>query len=286
MGKTGKRTGAGLVRVILPVIGAGVAGLIASPVLALDLRDYGPSSLLAPGETEVRLWESYYTQTAYFDDDGERTDSGARSSWHTGMLWLSRGWRPAVEPGVELVLRSVDDGTFPDGEGTRTAVTQVTPSVQWAPLPRRPWLTFRTGVAIPTGDDYDGSDGRPFLDFGDWIVVQQVFADLTLSRRLQAYLETGGWLRFDRSQDDVQLTTPLKSVLNWHGGELWTLYLAADAAPDWVGDARGNFYSQLGVGGKLRPAASFELEGLVTTFPRGKNSGAGNAFNLGVRWVR
>ncbi len=257
-----------------------------SPAIARDLRDYGPSSLLEAGELEIRLWESFYTQTEFFDDAGERTDAGARSSWHTGTLSLSRGWRRGVEPGLEITLKSVEDEGFPSGDRSRTAITQITPSVQWAPLRSRPEVTLRTGVVIPTGGDFDGSDGRPFLDFGDWTAVQQVFADLMLSARVQAYLETGGWLRFDRSQDAVQLTTPTKAVVNFHGSETWTLYLAGDVAPDWIGDARGNYYSQIGAGAKLRPTAAFEIEVLATTFPAGKNAGAGAALNAGVRWVR
>ncbi len=116
--------------------------------------------------------------------------------------------------------------------------------------------------------------------------MQQAFPDLDVSDRIQAYLEFGGQLRLDRSQHDVQLTTPVKAAANLHGSARWTLYAAADVSPDWIGSAAGSCFSQVGIGSEFRPAPAWEIEALATTFPRGRTAGAGRALSAGVRWVR
>jgi hypothetical protein len=77
---------------------ATVLGILAAAALAAvpgsgwtrDLRSYGPSTLLAPGESELKLFHNLYTQTRFFDDDGDRLDQGARSTWYTGTATLRR----------------------------------------------------------------------------------------------------------------------------------------------------------------------------------------------------
>jgi hypothetical protein len=64
------------------------------------------------------------------------------------------------------------------------------------------------------------------------------------------------------------------------------VFAPLEVAPDWIGEPRGNYWSQAGAGLKFRPARSVEIETLLTWFPRGRNAGAGRTFNLGARWLR
>jgi hypothetical protein len=99
------------------------------------------------------------------------------------------------------------------------------------------------------------------------------------------YLEAGGSVRM--AGDASQLTTPFKAIVTWEPSPRWSLYVPVEIAPDWLGDSSGSFYSQAGLGGKVRPRrGDVELEALWTAFPAGRNAGAGQTFNLGVRFVR
>jgi hypothetical protein len=269
----------------LGILAAAGLAAVPAPGWARDLRSYGPSTLLAPGESELKLFHNLYTQTRSFDDDGNRLDQGGRSTWYTGIATLRVGWRPRVNPGVDMTVRAVRDGTRPKDFRGRSGLTAVTPWVQVAPWDEARWLTVQTGIRVPLGSDLEGDARDPFLDFADPSWIARVLADVSLSPAWRAYLEAGGALRM--AGDASQLTTPFKVILNWEPSARWSLYAPVEVAPDWLGDSSGNYYSQVGIGGKLRPrSGTAELEALWTVFPAGKSSGAGQTFNVGVRFVR
>ncbi len=46
-----------------------------------------------------------------------------------------------------------------------------------------------------------------------------------------------------------------------------------------------SYFNQTGIGAKYLLLQNLELEGLITKFLFGKNSGAGTTFNLGIRII-
>ena len=255
-----------------------------APAMSRDLRAYGPSTLLVPGESELKIFNNLYTQTAFFDDDGNRVDQGARSTWYTGTAALRVGWTPRVNAGVEITVRAVKDGTrLPDFQG-RSGLTAVTPRLQFAPFSGTRWLTLQAGVRFPLGSDLEGDSRDPFLDFAHPAFVGQILCDHPLSGSFRLYAEVGGFARM--AGDESQLTTPLKAIVNFEPSSRWTLYLPVEASPEWLGDSSGNYFTQVGLGGKIRPGTGAELEALWTVFPMGRNAGAGQTFNVGIRFVR
>ncbi len=251
-----------------------------------DLRDFTPSQQLSAGEVEIQTFHNVYTQTEFFDDDGKRRDAGGRSTYYTGTFSFTSGWRPRFNPGIDLTLRHVTDETFPAGNDSRTRLTAVTPRLEWAPFRRFPAVSWETGLRIPLSSDLEGRSGDPFLDWDDLIWTNRIFFDVRFGPETWAYLESGAQVRFDDDQNDIQITTPVKAIVNANVSRRWSVYVPLDVSPDWVGSARGNFYSQAGAGLKYRPVGWLELEALATWFPFGRNAGAGRTFNLGLRTVR
>jgi hypothetical protein len=263
------------------------AALAAVPAAgsARDLRSYGPSTLLSPGESELKIFNNLYTQTRAFDDDGDAVDAGGRSTWYTGSATLRAGWKPRVNAAIEMTVRAVKDETRPKDFWGRSGLTAVTPWIQFAPVDEARWLSVQTGVRFPLGSNLEGDDRDPFLDFADPSWIAKGLADLSVAADWRVYLEAGGSIRM--AGDDSQLTTPLKAIVTWEPSTLWSLYAPTEIAPDWWGDSSGDHYTQVGIGGKLRPGTgNAELEALWTVFPIGRNKGAGQTFNLGVRFVR
>lgn len=270
---------------VLGILAAAALAAVPSPAGARDLRSYSPSALLAAGESELKIFNNLYTQTAYYDDDGNRVDQGARSTWYTGTAQLRVGWKPRLNPGIEMTVRAVKDETrYPDYWG-RSGLTAVTPWVQVAPWTGARWLTVQTGVRFPLGSELEGDARDPFLDWAHPAAFGRLLIDRTVASGWRIYAEAGGSVRM--AGDASQLTTPVKAILNWEPSARWSLYVPTEVAPDWLGDSSGSYYTQVGIGGKLRPRGeSAELEGLWTIFPMGKSSGAGQTFNLGIRFVR
>lgn len=251
-----------------------------------DIRGYTPSTLLAPDEKEIRFFNNLYTQTESFDDDRERRDDGGRSTYNTAVLTLLRGFSRSVNLGVDLTLKSVRDERFPDDRDSRTALALVSPKLKIAPLRSVRAFAVETGIHIPVASDLDGAEsGRPFLDYGDWQWSVRFFFDRPFGTGWLAYFEAGNYLRFDG--DGIGgAVTPFKTIVNHYPARRWTLYLAAEYAPEWTGRARPDFYTQIGPGVKFALTPSLELETLYTTFPAGRNKGAGETFNIGFRIVR
>lgn len=268
-------TAATFAALAVPLLAAGSAA-------ALDLADVTPSSLLEEGDVEIKTFHGVYAQSASFDADGRRRDE-PRSTYYTGLLSVTAGTGGAWNPGVDLTLRSVTNDAFPPAGRSRTALTAVAPRVRVAPLRSFPAVALETGVRIPVGRDLEGTAESPYLDWGDPIWITRLLADLRLGGSWTAWVEAGTQLRADFGAGDAQLTTPLQALLNWWPRPGWTVYVPLGVAPDWLGDARGNYWSQTGLGVKFRPSGGVEIEVLGTVLPLGRNAGAGSSVAVGLR---
>lgn len=263
-----------------------------------DLARFAPGTLLSRGETELVLFQNVYTQTRFYDDDGRSRDAGGRATYSSTLMSWTRGLGRRVNLGVEASLRSVRDGAAvrrvpPAETDSRTALAWAGPRVEFLPWTEHPSLTAELGVRVPLARGLDGADDldpddrpeAPFLDTGDVILVGRVRADRTLSPRSYLYLELGGEMRVDDTGPDGGVT-PLKAIGHWLAGEIVTLYVPIEVDLFWGGASTGNWSSQIGAGLKVRPRSGLELEALVTTFPAGRNAGAGHTLSVGVRLVR
>ncbi|MGQ0723119.1 MAG: hypothetical protein ACT4PE_16330 [Candidatus Eiseniibacteriota bacterium] len=266
----------------------GVAALAAALPRAAGsagaFRAHGASMLLAPGESELKLFHNLYTQTRTYDAGGRRSDPGPRSTWYTATAAVRRGWRPRVNVGLELTVRAVrDDTRLPDFR-SRRGLTAVTPCVQAAVLEARPSFTLETGLRVPLAARLEGDERDPFLDFDEPVWSTKGFDEVGAGERIRIYAEAGARVRL--AGDESQWTTPFKAIPGFAVTPRWKLELPLELSRDWLGASEGSYYVQGGVGVKGFVGADAELEVLWTTFPAGRRSGAGQTFNVGLRLVR
>ena len=258
---------------------------------SVRIRDLTPSTILAPGQWEAKVFNSVYTQTEFFDENGERRDAGARSTYVTSVLSLSRGVGARWNAGLEVTLRGVRDNSFPEDDRARLAIASLAPKAKWAPWKSQPTFSVQGSLSIPIAPDLSGSATKPFLDFGDPVAGAQIFYDWRHSRRWLTYLEQGGFVRIARVEDgesvgeDDALTTPTKAIVNFYPTDAWTLYAAQELLFDWRSEGSPDWYFQTGLGVKRAIGYSIEAELLGTTFPWGRNKGAGNTFGMGLRFL-
>ncbi len=260
-----------------------------------SLQNFTPSTMLQRGEMEIKLFNNLYTQTAYFDDRGTRRDQGGRSTYFTGIVYFLTGFSTRINAGIDVYFKSVRNGPagssplsvfqFASGADARTAVALIAPKLKLVPFPAFTRLAMQIQLLIPAAQDLQGLRGeRPFLEYDDIQWWTQFFYDYRFTPEVYLYLENGLYLRFDRK--DPALLTPIKAIFNYLPTPRWTLHFQGELAPTWEGLGWSNYYSQLGAGVKFFLRPNFELESLVTVFPFGKNGGAGQTYNFGIRWVR
>lgn len=271
------------------------------------LQTYTPSFLLKPGAFQFKLFNNLYTQTAFFDDDLKQISESRRVTYFTVTSELYYGIHPRVNLGVDLTLKSVRIDTdksssplavfqFSGGTIGRTAITSFAPKIKFLPFIAVPNLSFQSTFVIPTAGDPEGRfNNRPFLEFNDWQWWNQVFYDHRLSEGSLIFVETGVLFRFDSNpqKPNHEVNTPLKAFVNYYPNNRWTLYLPIDFTPSWGKQGPGgshfdveSFWIQTGFGTKFQVQPNLELEFLYTNFIVGRNEGAGQTFNVGLRVVR
>lgn len=259
-----------------------------------SIQRFTPSTMLGPGQIEVKLFNNLYTQTSVFNEDGERVKLNTRSSYFTSILQAQYGLRTSINVGFDLYFKSVDVGawdasaldvlSFGSDSTSQTALTAIGPRVKLAPFGSVPALSLQGTLLIPIASDMEGRDsGRPFLEYDDPQIWLQAFYDHRIDEDYLLYLETGLLFRPDNTAGEShEWIFPIKGILNFYPSERWTVYGLADFSPSSL-DA---YYFQGGVGVKFQVADGFEIETLFTGFPIGRNRGGGKTYNFGLRWIR
>jgi hypothetical protein len=263
-----------------------------------DLAGLTPATLLAPGETEIALFQDVYAQTRFFDAQRRRRDAGGRATYSTTSLSLRRGASPRLTFGLGATLRSVRDEAAvrrdpPAETDRRTALAWIAPRLETAPWRAHPTWTLEASLRIPTASGLEGADDAdpderpeaPFLDTGDPTLVVRLRNDRGAGRRAYLYTEIGAELRADGNGANGA-STPAQLIAHLLPSDAWTFFVPLGLTPYWGGAANGDWSSRVGLGAKFRPRSGWEVESLVTIFPAGRNQGAGTAFGLGARRVR
>jgi hypothetical protein len=260
-----------------------------------NLQAYTPSTLLKPGQIEIKLFNNLYTQTAYYDEDSKKKDQNSRSTYFTGIINSLYGISSDINIGLDIYIKSVrnDKETsspfslfkFSSDVNSRTALAQIGPKVKVSPFKSLRSLAFQSTFLIALKSDLDGSEGAnsPYLDVDGSQWWTQIFYDYSINNDFLLYFESGFFFRFDSRYEDFYI--PLKAFVNYYPSRDWTVYLPLEFTSYWKDSSISAHYSQTGLGGKYQVTSDFELEILYTKFIFGKSQGAGATYNFGVRFI-
>lgn len=267
-----------------------------------NLQAYTPSTLLRRGQIEFKQFNNLYTQTAFFNGDGERQDQGSRSNFFTSINNFLVGISPRLNVGADLLFKAVRNDSedsspfatfkFASDNNSRVVLSHIGPKIKATPFASLSSFAVQTSLLLPLASDLDGSesDTSPFVDFDDLQWWTQFFYDHSLNDKFLLYLESGLFFRFGSDFEDFY--TPVKVLVNYYPSGKWTFYFPLEFTPFWdVNPSEGNsiwsgYYGQVGAGLKYQLTPSVELESLYTNFLFGENQGAGQTFNLGFRLIR
>ena len=257
--------------------------------------------MLVRGQFDVKVFNNLYTQTAFFNGEGSRTDANRRDTYFTSIVSVAFGVSPRLNLGVDLYPKAVRVGAegsspfsvlqFSTNTNARAALAAIAPKVKFTPFPKRPRLATQIALYIPFSSDLEGSEsGRPFLDYDDMQIWLQAFYDVSINASWLLYLEGGFFFRYDSTEDqrNHEYIYPVKGIMNYFATPRLTLYGLVEVTPSALNlDASlfSTVYTQVGGGAKYQITPRFEIETLITTFPLGVNKGAGQTYNFGFRYV-
>lgn len=264
-----------------------------------NLQAFTPSVLLKKGQKEWKLFNNLYTQTRFFDEERQITDIGGRSNFFSGIFQLNFGISPKFNAGINFTLRStsnrgidsspLDVFRFQNDANARTTITNIGLLAKYAPIPVD-GLSLQTMVFFPTGKMLEGDPeaSKPYIDFDAIQWFQQVFYDVKLGNRTNLFVEFDILARIDVQNElrkSSQVALPLKVFPSYFVTNKLTAYAMTEAAPTLGSGLFSSVYVQSGLGLKYQLTSQLEIEGLYTKFWWGKNAGAGETYNLGLRFL-
>ncbi len=263
------------------------------PTPTRNLQSYTPDVLLSKGQMEGKIFNNLYTQNKNFDSDSKKQPATNRSNFFTSNIQFNYGISPRINVGADLVFRSVSNRApdsspldvfrFQNNNDARTGVTEIGLRAKYAPFNVK-GLSFQTVFYLPTGKRLQGDGSKPFIDWDATQWFQQFFYGKNIGDKVNLFGELGFITRIDTQNPDAKsagLTIPFKLFPSFFITDKFTVYGMTEYAPT-IGSW---FYVQSGLGAKYQLTNHFEVEVLYTNFWIGKNTGAGQTYNLGLRYL-
>ncbi len=268
-----------------------------------NLQSYTPSILFSKGDWEFKSFQNLYTQTKKFGSSSlNKVSNGVgRETYFTSINQFLYGINDKINVGFDVWVKNVNNER---GDYTsRTAISGFGPKIKIAPFDWIKRLSIQSSVLFPLADDLEGrapDAEKPFLflepDRPLWLT--QFFYDKPLNDQWQLFFQQAFWYNFvrDSYRENNYLSTQTSVFLSYFPTSRVTIYAMSEFFPTHYNanigvqesEAFYTYFAQSGLGAKYQLIPNMiELELLYTNFWMGsEGEGAGQTFNLGLRFIR
>jgi Protein of unknown function, DUF547 len=280
----------------------------------VNLQTFNSGSLLAKGKIDLTVFNTIYTQTKSNWMGVNYT--GTRETFVTHLMQFTIGVdkNKRINLGLDVNFKSSarsKDSSFrstwkafdyKNNDSTRVGISSVGLRAKFSPFKGFNDFTIQSTFYVPTiknPEGYNNPDGskKNNLYWSDWnrfISWTQFFYVKTYTR-FQFFGEVDLLYRLPTNKKQyTHLDLPVSAIFSYFPTKKWTAYAIAQhtsrypqnynpaSSTDFVIPAN---YSTLGLGLKYQPISNLTIELLYTKFVRGKNTGLGNTFNLGIKYL-
>jgi hypothetical protein len=264
------------------------------------LQSYTPSVLLGKGEWEYKFFNNLYTQISGFDSEGNKINYHSRSNYFSSINQFLIGVNPRLNIGGDIWIKSVRIDTeksspfallkFEKSPLTRTAISGIGPKIKIAPFRKLSHLSIQSTFLIPIAKDQEGTiNGRPYLSADRYYLITQFFYDKSIGTKFQLFFQLAPWISMNKKFESksTNVSTPVDVFFSWFPTTRTTVYVQNEFWPSYSKTGISSWFRQEGIGMKFQIIPGLlESELLYTRFSMGKNSGAGQTFNLGLRIIQ
>ena len=261
-----------------------------------NVQDYTPSLLINKGQTEFKLFNSLYTQSQFFNAAAEKLDAGGRSNFFTSIIEYNYGVSSKVTLGGEVWYRAVSNGTtsssatnvlaFTNSSQSRSGINLAGFKIKFNPIRKWKKISVQSGLLLSVISDPQSKKlDRPFLDNNRHLWISKLLYDIKISSKFQAFTQLSTWVSIDKNLEDENtgIATPVDLFISYFPSKKITIYFQNQFWPSLGSQGISSYFVQEGLGIKYQLAKGVELESSYTAFVIGKDTGAGQTFNFGVR---
>ena len=272
------------------------------------IQNLTPSKLIKKGQVDIKWFNNLFTQTRNADSNGDVSDV-QRGNFFTSTLDVFYGISEnrRVNIGAVLEFRSNTVGgrgafdvfSFDGERGTaRSGITSIAPSIKFVPFNSVSNFSIQSSIVIPLIEsefddgvffDQDGFtiQNRFFYDLplgnsNEW----QLFFDLNTEFNFGDELTFGDDGRSDGSFANDSLRLIPGAFLSYFPSSKFTAQVFAqhfqliDLGNDFEQDL-----TAIGTGAKYQLTKTLNIEALFSYFVRGNDTGLGESYNIGLRYV-
>ncbi|MDG2194389.1 MAG: hypothetical protein P8K77_05995 [Polaribacter sp.] len=258
-----------------------------------NLKLYTPSKLLKKGDWDVKWFNNLYTETKK-DINGD-TKKVLRASFFTASLDIFTGVSEnnRINIGLLLEYRSNTIGgrqaisvfDLKNAVTARKGLSSFAPVIKFQPLKNVVNFSIQSAFYIPIISKETDINGV-YLDQTAFAFQNKFFYDYTFSsKQWQFFAELNTAYNFGKEEsfaNNTFLAAPSVFVSYFPTQKFTVLGFVQHSQR--FGDFTQN-YTAVGLGGKCQLTNALNLEVLYSNFVRGRDTGLGQTFNLGLRYL-
>lgn len=263
-----------------------------------------PSKLIGKGQYDIKWFNNLYTQTRSTFSNGREdrqtfftstieayTGIGNDKRWNIGLILEARSNVVADRSALDVFSFDGEYGT------ARSGLTSIAPSVKFVPFSRVNNFSIQSSLFIPLVDN-ESEDFAPinnnngvFLDQNGFTWQNRFFYDYTFDGdKWQIFGELNSEFNFgdeDKSFANNSLNlTPGVFLSYFPSSKFTVLALAQHSQRIDLGNNFTQDFTAIGTGVKYQLTDELNIESLYTNFIRGNDTGLGQTFNIGLRFVK
>ncbi len=260
-----------------------------------NIQQYTPSKLIGKGQWDLKWFNNLYTETRSTFETGRIPRATFFTSTLETYTGIGKNKRWNIGAIVEIRSNVVKDRSafdvfkFDGEEGTaRSGITSIAPSVKFVPIASISNFSIQSSFFIPLVDNE--TENGVFLDQKGYIWQNRFFYDYTFpDNKWQLFSELNSELSFGKAGESFANNslnlTPGLFLSYFPSSKFTVLALAQHSQRIDLGNNFSQNYTAMGGGAKYQLSSALNLELLYTNFLRGKNTGLGQTFNLGLRAI-
>ncbi|EAS18562.1 hypothetical protein BBFL7_00705 [Flavobacteria bacterium BBFL7] len=263
-----------------------------------------PSKLIGKGQYDIKWFNNLYTQIRSTFSNGREnrqtfftstleayTGIGENKRWNIGLILEARSNVVADRSALDVFSFDGEYGT------ARSGLTSIAPSVKFVPFSRLNNFSIQSSLFIPLVDN-ESEDFAPvnnnngvFLDQNGFTWQNRLFYDYTFDgNKWQIFGELNSEFNFgdeDKSFANNSLNlTPGVFLSYFPSSKFTVLALAQHSQRIDLGNNFTQDFTAIGTGVKYQLTDELNIESLYTNFIRGNDTGLGQTFNIGLRFVK